>query len=344
MILILGIFFLVVLSDFLFVDAADDSNHTDALRCKFELETILFAHETKDCPNAYGDVSQRFVLEKLKISKRCSDNPRLHIIDVGGLFGDFGLFTGSQRCKTTIYEPQPYYAHLISISAALNPSFSSFVEVRNAGVSEVKQLRIQESGRDRHNRKKNPGLTLVMPFSPGGNAAKDAAALAAKFEDKIAINRLDSRDDSLVVVPGEALDQQHAGQDILLLKIDVEGHEGAVIETAKKLFQEKRIKNLIFEFTPNQFANRGTNYKTILDDMYEKYSATNCFALHQNRRVMYKLNRADNSAFHKYMYAERFQLDIFCSFESKAEVDLMFKNVPEWADPKTTKTNKNVMW
>jgi len=316
-------------------------NQDTALVCKFESEVILFANETKSCPSAFGDASQRFVIEKLKISKRCSENPKLQIIDVGGLYGDFGLFTASQRCHTTVYEPQPYYAHLISTSAALNPSFSSFVEVRNAGVSQAKTLRIQDSGRDRHQRKKNPGLVFVLPFTPS-HAKADEAALAAKLEDKIAINRLDSKVDSLVIVPGETLDEQHAGQDILLLKVDVEGHEGAVLETSKRLFQEKRIKNLIFEFTPNQFANRGTDYRTILDDMYLKYSATSCFALHQSKRVMYKLNQEDNEVFYKFMHSLRFQLDIFCSFQSQAEVDENFKDVPLWTRP--GETNKNVLW
>ena len=116
------------------------------------------------------------------------------------------------------------------------------MEVRNEGVSNVPELRIQESGRDRHRRKKNPGLVIAVPYNPEGGAKEAAAALAAKIEDKIAINRLDSEDDSIVVVPGITLDGQHAGQDILLLKVDVEGFEGAVLETAKQLFQEKRIK------------------------------------------------------------------------------------------------------
>jgi len=281
-------------------------------------------------------------MEKLQISKQCSENPNTRIIDVGGLYGDFGLYTGSQRCKTTIYEPQPYYAHLIATSAALNPSFSAFVEVRNAGVSSVKQLRIQEGGRDKHHRKKNPGLASALPFNPSGKGKEEEDALNAKLQDKISINRPDSPFDTIVIVPGNTLDEQHRGQDIYLLKVDVEGFEGKVLETAKQLFQEKRIKHLIFEFTPNQFHGRGTDYKTILDDMYQKYSATQCFALHQNKKIMYKLNQKENAEFYQYMHAQRFQLDIFCSFLSAYDIALMFKDVPEWSYPKVF--SKNVLW
>ena len=305
-------------------------------------DTIRFCKETKTCPFAPGDLAQQLVIAKLQLSKQCSENPNTRIIDVGGLYGDFGLYTGSHRCKTTIYEPQPYYAHLISTSAALNPSFSTFVEVQNAGISNAKQLRIQDGGRDKHHRKKNPGLASALPFNPNGKDREEEDALNATLQDKISINRPDSKVDTIVIIPGKSLDEEHRGQDIYLLKVDVEGFEGQVLDTAKQLFQEKRIKHLIFEFTPNQFHNRGTNYKAILDDMYYRYSATQCFALHQNKKIMYKLNQTENAAFYQYMYAQRFQLDIFCSFLSAQEIALMFQDVLDWSYPKVF--SKNILW
>ena len=86
--------------------------------------------------------------------------------------------------------------------------------------------------------------TSGLPFNPNGKGKEEEDALNAKLQDKISINRPDSLFDTIVIVPGNTLDEQHRGQDIYLLKVDVEGFKGQVLETAKQLFQEKLQWNI----------------------------------------------------------------------------------------------------
>ena len=48
------------------------------------------------------------------VACRCKTDPGLWIVDVGGLFGDFGLSTGMRGCRTIIFEPQQYRARDIA--------------------------------------------------------------------------------------------------------------------------------------------------------------------------------------------------------------------------------------
>jgi hypothetical protein len=83
---------------------------------------------------------------------------------------------------------------------------------------------------------------------------------------------------------------------------DVEGFEDVVLDTASKLFAEKRIKHAVIEYTPHQFKGRGTDYTQFLSRLYD-LGAVECFTL---------------QLFYDEMVKNRLQSDIYCKFDDKA--------------------------
>lgn len=102
-------------------------------------------------------------------------------------------------------------------------------------------------------------------------------------------------------------------EKVLLLKIDVEGMEGRVLASAKRLFAEGRIMHVIIEYTPKQFEGRGTDYKDLLPLMLRS-GAKVCYALNRHREVIYRINQSDYELFYSYTKSISMQTDIFCSF------------------------------
>ena len=224
------------------------------------------------------------------------------MVDVGGLWGDFGLGTGVHGCKTIIYEPQPIRARDIARSILLN-KLEGTTTVHNAAVTVL------------------DSVTLSRPPAPGSVdiSGSNAGAGAAAVD----------------VVPGERIDVVLAKQPILFLKVDVEGFEDGVIAasigkvgtaafkaasfvltsthahgthhscvirfqwvpfcvfkalahayiynivpvsaaytwTPSGSFQDGLIQHAVFEYTPKQFEHKGTNYKDFLPRLFRDLGA-----------------------------------------------------------------------
>jgi FkbM family methyltransferase len=115
-------------------------------------------------------------------------------------------------------------------------------------------------------------------------------------------------------IPGVRLDDIYPSNEtiILLLKVDVEGFEGDVLETARKMFAAKRVKHAIWEYTPYHFAER-TNWSRMLPEM-QAYGARACYGLHRRQGIIYRIRESDFELFRETMKAAQLQTDIYCSF------------------------------
>jgi hypothetical protein len=72
-------------------------------------------------PRADGDEAIQYIVGTVvDIATRCREDPTLHVLDVGGLYGDFGLSAAASGCRTVIFEPQPSFAKQIARSVLLN--------------------------------------------------------------------------------------------------------------------------------------------------------------------------------------------------------------------------------
>jgi FkbM family methyltransferase len=252
---------------------------------------IVADEHIKHVPRADGDEAMQYILDKIDIVSRCQDNPSLIVIDVGGLFGDFGLSSAERGCRTIIYEPQIHHAQQIARSVLIN-QLQEKAKVHQAAVS--------------------PKEWVSFAIGKEGTASVKEASTTA--DNKI---------------PAEQLDKEFKDHLILLLKVDVEGNEDEVWATAAKLFQQNQILHAIFEYTPKQFEGRGTDYATFLSRLY-KAGAKQCYALHRKKKRIFLIPEEQSDVFHKQMFAQSLQTDIYCSFRNNEPS--VFEDAPVWSE------------
>jgi FkbM family methyltransferase len=100
---------------------------------------------------------------------------------------------------------------------------------------------------------------------------------------------------------------------ILLLKIDVEGFELNVLRSAKKLFQEKRVHHLIFEYTA-WWTDRAPQ-KDLLPFVRQTLNAPQLFTLDRTGKTVYgPLSQEVLDQFHTNHVDRHLQTDIYIPF------------------------------
>jgi FkbM family methyltransferase len=185
---------------------------------------INFATFDGHVPRADGDEAMQAIVEGL-----VGEPSEGIVVDIGGLFGDFGIRSAKTlHRKTLIFEPQYCFAKLIDATIATN-KLAEYVSVRNVAVSSQTQIAIKVSA--------HPGQT-----SAGGQGD---------------------------LVPAVTLDNITREQSIFMLKIDVEGFEGDVLKSGQKSIQQHRVHHIVLEYTPFQFRGRGTDFKSMLPMLYK---------------------------------------------------------------------------
>lgn len=258
------------------------------------LRIVVQNEKQNRVPRADGDEAMQHILNVLDIGRSCKADPSLWVVDVGGLYGDFGLLAGARGCHTVIYEPQKDYAERIARSVLLN-GLESLVEVHYAAVSPKRDV----------------------SFDTGKGSHGQATLVEASGVD--AHNR----------IPTEKIDDRFlpSNDKILFLKVDVEGNEDEVWNTAKKLFQLGRILNAIFEYTPYQFKDRGTDYESFLPRLFSEAKANVCYALHRTREKVFRIPKDQIQQFYERMLMIRMQTDVYCTFGDQKD---MFQDAPDW--------------
>ncbi|CAF0712218.1 unnamed protein product [Adineta steineri] len=246
----------------------------------FKLATI-----DADKPYADGDLSQATVVNSLHLVNRCKQDPSLIVVDVGALFGEFGLYAAACGCQVYIFEVQPEYADLIRTSAALNNFSTSRVHILEKAVS-------------------NLPTNSKLTFSQKGGQTK-----ASEGNLTVSAIRLDD-----VGWPSNST--------ILLLKIDVEGFELNVLRSAEKLFSENRIHHLIFEYTA-WWTDRGAQ-KDLIPYVENTLKSKQLFALDRTASTVYgPLKRQAINHFHSFHISKRLQTDIYARFVEPSDKDTL---------------------
>ena len=189
--------------------------------------------------------------------------------------GDFGLYAAACGCQVLIFEVQPSMVDLIRTSIALNNFSTSRVHVLHRAVSDL------------------PSNSQVA-FSSRG--------------DQITVSS-DSRPVSTIRLDDIAWPSQSS---ILMLKIDVEGFELNVLRSAEKLFGEKRIDHLIFEYTA-WWTDRAAQ-KDLIPFVEKTLGAKQLFALDRTGSSVYgPLDRQALDQFHDNHVQRHLQTDIYAT-------------------------------
>ena len=147
------------------------------------------------------------------------------LVDVGMNIGWFSLWALAHNQTVHSFEPNPMNRLRFCESVKLNQFPATRIHLYKYGVS------------DRH-------TTLSLSYSPG-------ALGSAQLVDPA--NSRGGQTTTVEDVPVVTLDEmaQTAGffnSEISLLKIDVEGHDAAVLNGAKDLLQSGNVKNIFMEF------------------------------------------------------------------------------------------------
>ena len=196
-----------------------------------------------------------FILEPVlthvwhETSSACCAAPGGLVIDVGGNYGWFTLYSVALGCSVAVFEPVPAYQEIIRLGLRLNPGFAERVTLYGNVVTTgppgktyslmVPVARPAAAGAARRGGKKETlGMTaMVGAAGPGkdprhmkGASVREHRAKAARIDD---------------VIGGAA---GHP-RDVCVLKADVEGYEAQVLQTAERLLAAHRVATLIFEVT-----------------------------------------------------------------------------------------------
>jgi FkbM family methyltransferase len=109
---------------------------------------------------------------------------------------------------------------------------------------------------------------------------------------------------------------------ILLLKIDVEGFELNVLRSAEKLFREKRIHHVIFEYTA-WWTERAAQ-KDLIPFVEKTLGAKQLFALDRTGSNVYgPLTREALDGFHNDHRQRHLQTDIYATFVESNENSIL---------------------
>ena len=175
-----------------------------------------------------------------------------------------------------MFEVQPNTVDLIETSISIN-NFSSFrVHVINKAVSDLPS---------------NSRITFSV--AGGDTTAKNGSLNATTI-------RLDD-----VPWPKQS--------KILLLKIDVEGFELNVLRSGEKLFRDKQIEHLIFEYTA-YWTDRSAQ-KDLLPYLVNHLHPKTFYALHRTGYDVYgPLDREMLDQFHQNHLNKHLQTDIYATF------------------------------
>ena len=161
------------------------------------------------------------------------------VVDVGANVGYFSLLALSLGCRVTALEPQQHIAQLVKSSLALNhPSFTRRLTWLPCAAASLTDQRLQ----------------LTQPTPGNGRDTSDwgQVGVASSTAAAAACTSPSSSDSSATTCPASicaiSLDDAVSGSDdVLLLKIDVEGFEADVISGSQRLLQMRQARHVLLE-------------------------------------------------------------------------------------------------
>jgi FkbM family methyltransferase len=170
---------------------------------------------------------------------RCvqSDGSKALFVDVGGNFGWFSILAASMGCRVIVFEPVPHFRAFLEYNVLRN-DLQHLVDIVGSVVSHM-------TG--------GPELKLVVP----SNGIWGTAGI-----DGLNIDQSIRSNNEEIHVKSVTLDEV-VSEDVLLLKVDVEGWEWSVMRGAEKLLQKYNVENVVMEYSPG-VGERSQRYNDML--------------------------------------------------------------------------------
>lgn len=159
----------------------------------------------------------------------CCRDARGIVVDVGGNFGWYTLYSIALGCRVLVFEPVPAWLEILTLGLSLNPGFEDRVRIGQHVV-------YPEAGNFTLHVPRPMGTSRVflgMTYMNGSVGAIKGYASDRTYTHAASSVRLD--------------DWVHS--DVCLLKADVEGYEPQALHTAQRVFTEHRVYALQLEMT-----------------------------------------------------------------------------------------------
>ena len=177
----------------------------------------------------HGVLEPALTLAWRDATSECCRERRGVVVDVGGNFGWYTLYSIALGCDVFVVEPVPAWLEVLQLGVALNFGFAPHVKI-------MQNVVYPERG----------NYTLRVPRPEG-----DARMYLGMTYMQGSAGRLKGyKDDETYAHAARAirLDDVVRG-DVCLLKADVEGYEPQVLHTAQRVFAERRVHALQLEMT-----------------------------------------------------------------------------------------------
>jgi FkbM family methyltransferase len=253
----------------------------------------------REFPRVDGDAAQEYIVDSLGLDKKCKENPKTIVVDIGGFLGDFGLRAAAFGCQVYIFEPLPQQYWLIKSSVELN-GFGDRVHVFNYAISNSERF----------------------------TAFKDLGGQTKEITD---LSKIDKFDPNIFFIKTVTLDSILPTEHIYLLKVDVEGFEPTVLfGGCKNILSERRVHHIISEYTAfwtNEGKGPWTNFMDNL--MYYGTENTTIYALHRQMGYVYgPIDRGTFQSFHNSHVTQKLQTDIYVDVFGSKQVNAISTWVP----------------
>ena len=162
----------------------------------------------------------------------CCKDGRGIVVDVGGNFGWYTLYSIALGCRVLVLEPVPTWLEILTLGLSLNPGFAGRVRIgQNVVYPEAGNFTLYVPRPVETNR-----VSLGMTYMNGS-----AGMIKGYTSDRTYPHVARSvRLDDLV------------RSDVCLLKADVEGYEPQALHTAQRVFAEHRVYALQLEMTKSR--------------------------------------------------------------------------------------------
>lgn len=166
----------------------------------------------------------------------CCRDERGIVVDVGGNFGWYTLYSIALGCRVLVLEPVPAWLEILALGLSLNPGFADRIRIgQNVVYPEAGNftLRVPKPVGNTH-------MFLGMTYMQGSAGMIKGYARGETYAHVARAVRLDDL----------------VRSDVCLLKVDVEGYEAHALHTAQRVFAEHRVYALQLEMTRSKSSDQ----------------------------------------------------------------------------------------
>jgi FkbM family methyltransferase len=203
--------------------------------------------------HGYWEYEETEVVYRI-LSERCKVNAPI-VVDVGGYVGYYTVLAAKMGCRVHVWEGSPRHSVMLQMSVWMNGLNNQVSIYNNICGTGTKPLRFIGDNLNSH---------VANSFFNTDNP---------KFLEEILESAEEERTGGLPVHQLAVDDVIH--EEVLLLKVDVQGYEAHVLKSAEHLLARQMVCYVIFEFSMWRGMNKAEGVQMVMDLITWGYTVTN---------------------------------------------------------------------